>query len=416
MSLGRGQLTFFDGQFTLTVAHSPITWYILWINIREIYWWWMAQTEKVHMETVLCFAIVGGWISVNLVVWFKGRNIPGEDCGTMNFKTYFVLVVLTGSTPGLSSFGGPVVFGIGGGLLALCLLVYSSRSVSMDRRSNSATFGSGMLRIFRFIRFTLTHHKWLIYTTVIYSYISWAILLVVWTVEPDYDFTYGQALSALSAVPSVISLLKFLRGLKKEDIAAGIRCFLSDIIFLCFGDGQRAMHINEKYFDNKLQLPSLPGELYSLLPFTHPVAGSDAHSTTIVPSGRPSSHIADTQEEGPFELPLHVAENAHMHLTGRAPSTEHAELGEIPRSASPVEISTSELQSAALADEAVSPEDEIAPLAKTSGIEQNERPANHKPIGFVIGDPHVPDSQPSSREGESNPSPTTMKQEERQDR
>jgi hypothetical protein len=94
LSVVRGQLTFFDGLFTLTVVHSPITWYILWINGHKIYGWAREAPRCISVNAVLCFAVVFGWLSLNLVVWFKGRRFPGENCGSIGFMDYLLNVVL----------------------------------------------------------------------------------------------------------------------------------------------------------------------------------------------------------------------------------------------------------------------------------------------------------------------------------
>ncbi|KAJ6565388.1 hypothetical protein B0H10DRAFT_1965712 [Mycena sp. CBHHK59/15] len=396
MSLGHGQLTFFDGQFTLTVARSPIAWYLLWIRLRQIYRWTRGRTQQIHMNTVLCFAIVGGWVSLNLVVWFKGRKFPGNDCGTMSFKTYFVSVVLQGSLPGLSGIGGLRFTNAGGGFLAVCLFMYVLRNAALARRNNRGNFGTRINRIFRLTRFTLNRHKWLIYTPVIYSYISWSGQLVVWWVEPGYNFTYGQSLSAMSVVPSVLPVLELLRSLKKGDLTRATTAFVSDIIFLLGGNGEWAASINRRYFRNQLLLPSTTWELYPL-PVTRPstpvistpphatldtnaegtpAAESDTHSATnVVPSGHVSFDIADAQVEVLLEAPSPTAGSADALLTWQFPSTADAEADEIPRSASPMEISLSKVPSVALvlADEAVPPEDEIVPLAEASGTGGTDR-------------------------------------------
>jgi hypothetical protein len=94
LSVVRGQLTFFDGLFTLTVVHSPITWYILWINGHEIYGWAREAPRHISVNAVLCFAVVFGWLSLNLVVWFKGRRFPGKNCGSIGFTDYLLNIVL----------------------------------------------------------------------------------------------------------------------------------------------------------------------------------------------------------------------------------------------------------------------------------------------------------------------------------
>ncbi|KAJ7915377.1 hypothetical protein B0H13DRAFT_2455968 [Mycena leptocephala] len=94
ISIVRDQLSFFDGLFTLTVAHSPIAWYILWINGCSLYFWIRRRHKVIPANPVLCLALVCGWISLHLVVWFKGRKFPHDNCGSMSFKVYMQSVAL----------------------------------------------------------------------------------------------------------------------------------------------------------------------------------------------------------------------------------------------------------------------------------------------------------------------------------
>jgi hypothetical protein len=103
ISIIRDQLSFFDGLFTLTVADSPIAWYILWINGRDLYFWIRrrdkAKQNAIPANPAVCLALVCGWISLNLVVWLKGRKFSNDSCGPMGFQDYFQSVVVFHSFP-----------------------------------------------------------------------------------------------------------------------------------------------------------------------------------------------------------------------------------------------------------------------------------------------------------------------------
>ncbi|KAF7332852.1 hypothetical protein MVEN_02390200 [Mycena venus] len=360
----------------------------------------MGRAQQIHMNTVLCFSVVDGWISLNLVAWFKGRKFPGGDCGTMSFKTYFVSVVLKGSLPGLSGIGGLLYTNAFGGSLAACLCVYVWRNAALARGNNCNNYGTGFIRIFRLTRFTANCHRWLIYTPVMYSYISWSGQLVLWWVEPEYSFTYGQSLSAMSVIPSVLSVLKLLRSLEKRDVTRAMMTFVSDIIFLFIGNGEWAASINKRYFDGRLPLPSTMQELYPLpvACFSTPAtltapdatldmnaegttaAESDTQSATNgVTRGHISLDIVDAEVGVSLEAPSPTARSTNVHLTLQFRSTADAKANEILRTGSPMEISKlsdeSELPSIAqdLADEVVLLEEKTVSLAEASGTGQMDR-------------------------------------------
>ncbi|KAJ7792726.1 hypothetical protein B0H14DRAFT_3498895 [Mycena olivaceomarginata] len=60
ISIARSQLGFFDGLFTLAVVHSPIAWYILWINIRGLtFTVLVGQTLSKQVNIFFIIDIVG---------------------------------------------------------------------------------------------------------------------------------------------------------------------------------------------------------------------------------------------------------------------------------------------------------------------------------------------------------------------
>ncbi|KAJ6541011.1 hypothetical protein DFH09DRAFT_1368374 [Mycena vulgaris] len=264
ISLGRGELTLFDGLFTLMVVHSPIAWYILLINIRGLYSW--RPAHGLPINAVLCFAIVCGWISLNLVVWFKGRTFPGHNCGSMTMKTYLgsvllgQLVLVTGETT------NPQVVALLCAIWICSCAMYERRLMGLWLATETPNRPAWKRNWLRF-RFVFKHYPWLIYMPVIYSYIVWSLLLVVWRIEPGYSFSYGQSLSVMAAVPSLLSVLKLVSKLRFSDLNEIWRKFASDIIFLFLGDGEWAASINKNCFYG--QLPPSPGrEESECLPLT----------------------------------------------------------------------------------------------------------------------------------------------------
>jgi hypothetical protein len=117
----RGQLTYFDGLFTLTVVHSPIVWYILWIDTVEVYSWWRRREKGIAIAPFLCFVLPFGWVSLNLVVWFMGRKLPGYDCGSLSFNDYAATVL----APGLLRGKPAITFLLRLGLTSSLILISS---------------------------------------------------------------------------------------------------------------------------------------------------------------------------------------------------------------------------------------------------------------------------------------------------
>ncbi|KAJ7364414.1 hypothetical protein DFH08DRAFT_930349 [Mycena albidolilacea] len=269
LSVVRGQLTFFDGLFTLTVVHSPIAWYIIWINGREIYGWAREAPRRISVNAVLCFAVVFGWLSLNLVVWFKGRRFPGENCGSIGFADYLLNVVLPATpiyslqtsiyfwAPGLGYITDFVVFG---------WVLYMLHFQSVGKR-----------------------HTWLVFVYVFMSYFYWSFDMVVGLVEPGFNLSYGQ----------------LAWDFRKCDKAQIHRALAAEVIFFWCGNGKLARWINRRYFNNKLVLlspmePSLP----TTQPLTPPILVSNptitVASTTATSSAHSSVDMGD--EASSFQL------------------------------------------------------------------------------------------------------------------
>ncbi|KAJ7025887.1 hypothetical protein C8F04DRAFT_1268733 [Mycena alexandri] len=316
LSVVRGQLTFFDGLFTLTVVHSPIVWYILWINGREIYSWTRKVPRHISVNAVLCLAVVFGWVSLNLVVWFKGRRFPGENCGSISFTDYLSNVVLPATpiyslqasvyfwAPGPNYVTNFVVFG-----WVLYMVRYRSRRLHPNV---PATLSRRIFTLFKSYVvlgfFVGKRHTWLIFLYVSVSYFYWSSDIALWSVESGFNLSYGQSLSLIAAVPSLVSVFKLAWDLRKLN-RAEIRCAVTaEVLFFWCGNGQLVKWINRKYFDNKLALlspmePSLP----TTRPPTPPSLLSNPTVTVgsgpTVRSARSSAHIGDEecpiQSEGP---------------------------------------------------------------------------------------------------------------------
>jgi hypothetical protein len=105
VSIIRDQLSFIDGQFALTVTHSLISWYLLWINLRSVYRWCYGRRKAAGSvwNTLGSFLILAMWLALDVLVWFRGRIIPGDDCGKISPRDYFFAVIipaLAGSSVG----------------------------------------------------------------------------------------------------------------------------------------------------------------------------------------------------------------------------------------------------------------------------------------------------------------------------
>ncbi|KAJ7239319.1 hypothetical protein C8J57DRAFT_1565256 [Mycena rebaudengoi] len=105
-SIIRGQLTFIDCFFVLTIVHSPIAWYIIWTNLPHLYYWIHGHKKMQNWNSALVVVLLSGWISLHALLWIKGWKFPGENCGSMSAKTYLSFLVLPGVLPSTS----PIVF------------------------------------------------------------------------------------------------------------------------------------------------------------------------------------------------------------------------------------------------------------------------------------------------------------------
>ncbi|KAJ7261088.1 hypothetical protein C8J57DRAFT_1471532 [Mycena rebaudengoi] len=89
ISIIRGQLSFIDGFFALTIVHSPISWYIIWTNVPQLYYWIRGDKKRQNWNSVLVVLLIPTWISLHALLWIKGRKFRGKNCGSMSAGTYF---------------------------------------------------------------------------------------------------------------------------------------------------------------------------------------------------------------------------------------------------------------------------------------------------------------------------------------
>ncbi|KAJ7819627.1 hypothetical protein B0H14DRAFT_2836146 [Mycena olivaceomarginata] len=168
ISLVRGQLTFFDEYFTLIVVHSPIAWYMVWKSVRGIYPWNCSRGKAFPLDAVSCLVLVCGWVSLHLIVWSLTSANP-------------VLVALAISD-------------------SLTYSVLWVRYAAFYRRRSRT---SRWKRRFLLVHLIFKHHTWLIYVTVLFSYIDWSSALDVTQVEPGYIASHMASLY-LSSQPSQV--------------------------------------------------------------------------------------------------------------------------------------------------------------------------------------------------------------------
>ncbi|KAJ7777269.1 hypothetical protein B0H16DRAFT_1853707 [Mycena metata] len=338
ISLGRGQLFFLDGYFTLLVVHSPIAWYIVWINLRQIYLWCkgrknMANPEEeeklkadkhIPFNPLLCFTLVGAWLALNLVVWFKGRNFPGDECAPLSFKQYASTAVLVQMIPRPRvPFGINTCYAIAIPAFGSCILHYRKQAALIAQSTPSE-----WKKISTCVPFILQHHKWPIYLVVLFSYVGWVLQLSLFKVEPGFVFTYGQSLSVVAAVTGSIPVIKLLwkaRKLTKTDLASTYRALMSDILFCFFGAGTWASRIN-RGFGSHLTLPPYDEDWIKLWSPSLPITNLPSPQPPIVsrPPTQTESAILRTntdsvQGEGPGDGAAQVQSNTHT------PNPPHSE-------------------------------------------------------------------------------------------
>ncbi|KAJ7915380.1 hypothetical protein B0H13DRAFT_1872188 [Mycena leptocephala] len=368
ISIVRDQLSFFDGLFTLTVA----PWYILWINGRDLYFWIRcrdrAKQNTIPANPVVCLALVCGWISLNLVVWLKGRKFSNDSCGSMSFQDYFQSVVVFHSFPlQVTVLPDMVVIPLCGASYVIFCLRYYYEGKRRRLTNRLVAYKRALLQ------FVFTHHKWPLYIVILESYYDWSGFESVWWVEPGYSFTYGQdlepsfqSLSVVAAATSVYPVLKLLIGLRKlrkEDFSRIYFSFFSELVFLFFGSGNRATAINRKFFRKRLTLPPCEFD-WNELPVTRPptqtsppvaipliqIDSTASSSNTGLAPGESSSGPAPSayldvpipsskMDITTTPLPLHEGDAPPTH----APSPgDEITLPSVPRSASPLQPPTSE--------------------------------------------------------------------------
>ncbi|KAJ7777268.1 hypothetical protein B0H16DRAFT_1879370 [Mycena metata] len=341
ISLIRGQLYFLDGYFTLLVVHSPIAWYIVWINLRQIYLWYKGRKDKANREEenlkadkyipfnpLLCFTLVGGWLALNLVVWFKGRNFPGEECPPLSFKHYVGVVLLPQLFPvGFVPFTVSYVLVVCA--FGSCIFRYRKQAAQIAQ-----TTPSEWKKFSICVPFIFQHHKWPIYLLVVISYVMWVLQLSLFEVEPGFVFTYGQSLSVVAAATGSIPVIKLLwkaRKLTKTDLARILWALISDIVF-CFGpsrinqraSGTRSRLTLPPYDEDwaKLWSPSLP---MTNLPSPQPPIAS--RSPTQTDPAMLRTNTGPVQGDAPGDGAAQPQTNTH---TPNPPHSEDPILSPVP--------------------------------------------------------------------------------------
>ncbi|KAJ7777267.1 hypothetical protein B0H16DRAFT_1853696 [Mycena metata] len=346
ISLGRGQLYFLDGYFTLLVVHSPIAWYIVWINLRQIYLWYkgrknMADPEEeenlkadkhIPFNPLLCFTLVGAWFALNLVVWFKGRNFPGDKCPPLNFKQYTSKVLLPQLTLDIRYFPFAVWYTFIVCTFGLCYFRYRKQAalIAQSTPSEWKNFSIG-------VPFILQHHKWPIYLFVVACYVGWVTRLSLFGFEPGFTFTYGQSLSVVAAATGTIPVFKLLwkaRKLTKTDLARMLWALMSDILFCFIGVGPLASRINQRVFGSRLTLPPYDEYWIKLwspsLPMTNlpnPQPPIASRSPTQTDPAISRTNTGPVQGEGPGDGTAQPQTNTH---TPNPPHSEDPILSPVP--------------------------------------------------------------------------------------
>ncbi|KAJ7239282.1 hypothetical protein C8J57DRAFT_1565198 [Mycena rebaudengoi] len=229
ISIIRGQLTFIDGFFALTIVNSPIAGYIIWTNLPQLYYWIRGDKKMQNWNSALVVVLFSGWISLHALVWIKGRKFPGENCGSMSAKTYFSSVVLSGILSSISP--------IGTAALLFPLVFYPIYAFHHSRRGSFALAKRKGLS--RFDSSVLLQHRLPVYFIIFYSYIYWLLAFALDTVEAGYDFSYGQSLSVVAATPTMIVTLRMLLSTPLKRVDRGVAYLVLDLLFFLFGDPEK---------------------------------------------------------------------------------------------------------------------------------------------------------------------------------
>ncbi|KAJ7816787.1 hypothetical protein B0H13DRAFT_2459657 [Mycena leptocephala] len=250
ISLPRGQLGFYDGLFTLVVAHSPILWNAIYLGLHSRY---NSPKDKApgdkanYFTPILSFVVFLLWVSLDLQLWFYSQKnkVPDANCDSLSFKDYVIWVAVPLITPGATWLSvDPISFTTAFAVFGLLFYLHNLRYTQFARVNNN-----NLPIIPHFL--VNNDRPWPFLLPLISQYWAWSCQLVIWSVEPGYSFTYGQTASVLAAVVSVYPVYQLIREANKIDY---LRTVASDCVFLAFGHS-RAARINGKYLRNSLIIP-----------------------------------------------------------------------------------------------------------------------------------------------------------------
>ncbi|KAJ7205398.1 hypothetical protein C8J57DRAFT_1258783 [Mycena rebaudengoi] len=260
ISLPRDQFTFYDGLFTLIAVHSPIWWIIIFRALSD------RERKGINWTFFWSCVVLLLWLSLDLVLWISGRDMPGADCDSLNFKDYAAWVLLPLSIPGATWLSVDIVSFASSILLFLLLwrlhhIRYTQlaeantpRAPDTEPRPSGNDPQPPEEILFIFPSWLDNDLPWPLLVLIIPEYWAWSRQLLIWSVEPGYSFTYGQLLSVLSITPGDFSVYRLVKEAEKGAYLRIATAVASDWVFLLFGYDY-ADRMNRKCLGDRLAIP-----------------------------------------------------------------------------------------------------------------------------------------------------------------
>lgn len=239
-SIGRSKLSIFEAHFAVAVSASPVTVYLAYMAFPELdgkrsLFRDLTKDTKNGVARWLAMILPILWLSLNLVISFHPTAFRNSYlCKGMSFGRWFEFQLVSNFIGVLDVMGRRDLWndlqGRGGlGAVSVGALwvsgVYLVRhrediwEVFKERRSNlpSLHWGSSarlIHAIWKIIMIPweviLAAHSWLLLVIICCLHWSWIIGIVRGISLDQYEFSYGQALSAFSVAPPVVAVIKLI--------------------------------------------------------------------------------------------------------------------------------------------------------------------------------------------------------------
>ncbi|KAJ7625867.1 hypothetical protein FB45DRAFT_1060475 [Roridomyces roridus] len=282
IAIAQHKLTRIDGAFTVLIIHSPVFWYyLLWKNIPKVLTIWRAWATReyhlmVDLDLFLSVLILASWMSLNVVVWVGGRAMY-PDVFLLKMVEDSIAGSLIPSSIGLMPFSCFV--------MTASVAVYYARFFASWKRkpAKAKTLGHKLRLQFTVFKGISRTHRWLVWGVTSSSYWNWFNILGVGVIEPNFQWTYGQALALATTTPIIFPVIRLMFIAIRYIVRDPERfaktqwfTFWEDVILLFLGTGKLAQRINNSCFHGLLDT-SQPNYLLdpdAALPTTTPATPS----------------------------------------------------------------------------------------------------------------------------------------------